>query len=87
MTGTQLRGIWRNVFGLREDKRLAEAGRSKMASDYGGRSVQLLREAVKRGFSDAEILKKEDVWNPIRARDDFVQLIQDLKAAAKQANP
>jgi hypothetical protein len=49
--------------------------------------VQLLREAVKRDYSDAEILKNEDVWNAIRPRDDFMQLIQELKAAVKHAKP
>jgi tetratricopeptide (TPR) repeat protein len=69
------------------DTRLTEADRTRLAVDYGSRSVQLLREASKRDFSDAEILKKEETWNVIRARDDFMQLMQDLKAAAKQAKP
>jgi tetratricopeptide (TPR) repeat protein len=65
------------------DKRMAEADRSQATDDYSRRSVQLLREAVKRDYFDAEKLKKDEVWKPIRPRSDFMQLMKDLERLAK----
>lgn len=67
----------------RDDKRVAEVDRSKLADAYGKQSVQLLREAVKRDYSDAELLKKDEIWNAVRAREDFKGIVQNLEAAAK----
>jgi serine/threonine protein kinase len=46
------------------------------------RAMDLLHKAVKAGYSDAAHMRKDAELDPIRARDDFKQLIAELEKKA-----
>jgi tetratricopeptide (TPR) repeat protein/tRNA A-37 threonylcarbamoyl transferase component Bud32 len=46
---------------------------------YADRAMELLRQAVKAGFRNAAILKKDGNLNPLRGREDFKKLLQELE--------
>ena len=45
--------------------------------DFADRAMALLEQAVKPGYKDAAHLKGTDL-DPLRARDDFKKLIEEL---------
>jgi hypothetical protein len=59
---------------------------AKLVDRYATRAVELLRQAVAKGFKDAEHLKKDTDLDPLRSRDDYKQLLQELQPKPKQAN-
>jgi hypothetical protein len=63
-----------------KDGRPTEAERQKLASGYADRAISLLRQAVSLGFKDAARVKKDTCFDPLRGRDDFRKLLQELEA-------
>jgi serine/threonine protein kinase len=55
------------------------AGQTAPARAYGGRTVALLRTAVKRGFRDAQELRDLPAYASVRGRADFQELLGSLK--------
>ncbi len=52
--------------------------------------MELLREAVSKGFKDVPHMKKDTDLDPLRQREDFQKLVKELSAkpaAGDQANP
>jgi serine/threonine-protein kinase len=66
-----------------KDTQLPEARRMELAKSYGDRALAALRQAVARGYKDADHLKKDKDLDPLRGRDDFQKLLAELEAAAK----
>jgi hypothetical protein len=64
-----------------KDESLSEAARRKLAGSYADRAVDLLRKAMHQGYKDAEELKKNPSFDPLRSRDDFRKLLSDLEEA------
>jgi serine/threonine-protein kinase len=62
----------------------AAADGDKSAPDYAGRAMDLLRQAVGRGFTEVTRLKRQEDFNPLRQRKDFKQLVAELEAKAKR---
>jgi tetratricopeptide (TPR) repeat protein len=58
---------------------LAQKDSPSLAQKYGGEAVGLLREAIKLGLADTEPIKTAAEFNPLRSRDDFKQLLGELK--------
>jgi serine/threonine protein kinase/tetratricopeptide (TPR) repeat protein len=54
--------------------------RAALAQSYGDQAVAALRQAVKKGFTDAGRLKKDPAFAPLQSRADFQQLLSDLEA-------
>ncbi len=52
--------------------------------EYADRAMEVLRQAVKAGFQDAAHLKKDTDLDPLRGREDFLKLLAELEARAKQ---
>jgi serine/threonine-protein kinase len=50
---------------------------------YAARAVELLRQAVAKGFKDAAQVKQDNDLDALRQRDDFNKLLADLEAATK----
>jgi serine/threonine protein kinase/tetratricopeptide (TPR) repeat protein len=70
---------WCVSFALQEPG-LAPERRRDLVDGYSQRAVQLLREAVARGFKDSRHeLRTLPAYQPLRQRDDFKQLLQDLE--------
>jgi tetratricopeptide (TPR) repeat protein len=66
-----------------KDAKLPEARRKELAQSYGDRALEALRQAVARGYKDADHLKKDTDLDPLRGRDDFRQLLAEVEAAGK----
>ena len=64
---------------VEKDGKLSPEKRKELAQTYGKRGVQLLREAMKRGYRAINQLKKDPELNPLRARADFGQLVRELE--------
>jgi tetratricopeptide (TPR) repeat protein len=70
--------------------RLAGQGRAELTArqeaerrGYADRAVELLRQAVAAGFKDLKKLRENPDLDPLRARDDFKQMLAEL---AEKAN-
>jgi hypothetical protein len=51
----------------------------KQAEPYAVRAVELLRQAVAKGFKDVAHLKKDSDLDPLRQREDFKKLLRELE--------
>jgi serine/threonine protein kinase/tetratricopeptide (TPR) repeat protein len=61
-----------------------EAERRRLADEYAGRSVDLLRDAMRLGFRGAAELRKVAAYEALRDRPDFQQLLRDMDEKAKE---
>jgi tetratricopeptide (TPR) repeat protein len=74
--------------GLAEkDTHLPEAKRHELARSYADRALTLLREAIAKGYNDAEGLKKDPEFEPLRSRAEFHKLLTTLADRAKKTGP
>src|SRR5262249_18776896 len=62
------------------DSRLAEQKRKELASVYAEQALALLRQAVSKGFMDADFLRKNEDLEALRSREDFQRLLRELEA-------
>jgi tetratricopeptide (TPR) repeat protein len=61
--------------------------RQERAQFYADRSMELLRDAVGKGFDDPDQLRDDTDLNPLRGRDDFRRLAADLAGRSKTKQP
>ena len=68
------------------DSKLSPSQQKERSRAYARRAVELLREAVRRGFDNAEILEAPD-FDPLREfdRDAFEPLLRDMRANSSPA--
>jgi serine/threonine protein kinase/tetratricopeptide (TPR) repeat protein len=66
-----------------KDAGLDEAKRKQLAQTYTDRALALLRQAIERGFQDAERMQKEPRLEPLRQRPEFGKLLAELEAKKK----
>jgi tetratricopeptide (TPR) repeat protein len=64
-----------------KDAKLPEAKRKELAKKYGDRAVELLRQAVAKGYRDAGPLRKDPAFAPLRSRADFQKVQAELEKA------
>jgi serine/threonine protein kinase/tetratricopeptide (TPR) repeat protein len=64
------------------DAQLDEARRKGLAESYAGKALALLLRAAARGYRDAARLKKDPDLQPLRAREEFRQLLAGLEGKA-----
>jgi hypothetical protein len=69
-----------------KDANLPEARRRELTQTYGAEAVRMLREAITKGWNGAEELHKLPVYNPLRGRADFQQLLRELKPGTAKGN-
>jgi tetratricopeptide (TPR) repeat protein len=65
-----------------KDARLAEDRRRELAENYTERALALLRQAVGRGFKDAAHMREDPDLKPLRGREEFRKLIDELEKKA-----
>jgi hypothetical protein len=58
------------------------ADRPEAGERYAARAVELLRQAVAKGFGDQALMKKDADLDALRPRDDFRKVLADVEAAA-----
>jgi tetratricopeptide (TPR) repeat protein len=56
---------------------------AKLADRYAARAVELLRQAVAKGWKDIDHLKEDTDLDPLRSRDDYRKLLKELEEKAK----
>jgi hypothetical protein len=59
------------------------AAREPVGNRHAGQAVEVLRQAVAKGYKDAAHLKTDPDLAALRGRADFRQLVADLEAKAK----
>ena len=62
-----------------KDDKLGEEERKMLAEKYADRAVALLKDAIGKGYKDADHMKKDTDPDPLRARDDFKELLRSLE--------
>jgi tetratricopeptide (TPR) repeat protein len=65
-----------------KDTKLTEADRTKKAREHADQAMDLLRQAVEKGYKDADHMKQDTDLDALRQRDDFKKLLADLEAPA-----
>src|SRR5262249_39207165 len=66
------------------DTALQPAARMARADAYADRAVALLRQAVALGYANAEELRPDDYFEPLRPRADFRELIATLETRPRK---
>jgi serine/threonine protein kinase len=65
---------------LETDRKEAHIERKKLAESFADRAIANLRQAVRLGFKDVKLLKKEADFEVLRERDSFKTLLRDWEA-------
>jgi serine/threonine-protein kinase len=71
------------VAAARQDGKLPAADRDKLAEQYARRALDLLRQAIQKGYQDVAHMKKDKDLDPLRDRADFQKLLAELEAKGK----
>jgi tetratricopeptide (TPR) repeat protein len=66
-----------------KDAALPAARRQEMAQAYADQAVGLLREAVRRGYHDADRLREDEDLARLRPREDFQQVLRQAREPAE----
>jgi tetratricopeptide (TPR) repeat protein len=61
-----------------------EAGGSLAKDECAQRAMALLRQAIAKGYKDAEHMKKDDDLKALRGREDFKKLMAELEAGKEK---
>jgi serine/threonine-protein kinase len=69
-----------------KDSTLPLVQRQELATSYGKRSLEALREALAKGYKDIAHLQKDKDLDPLRQRDDFQKLLADLDKNKPESN-
>jgi tetratricopeptide (TPR) repeat protein len=67
-----------------KDAGLPGAKRKELVQTYADQAMRYLRDGVARGVDDADWVKGDPGFEPLRARTDYKALVADLEARAKQ---
>jgi hypothetical protein len=70
-----------------KDAKLPEPRRKEVARSYGDRAMEVLRQALAKGYQDGAQLKKDTDLDPLRGRDDFQKLLAELDKGAGKGKP
>ncbi len=65
---------------------IASGKEEEKKQEYADRAMQLLGKAVQSGYNNWKHLKTEIDLNPIRARDDFVNLLNELETKGTKSD-
>ena len=65
------------------DAGLPEGKRKELAAAYADRALARLREAVKHGYRDAALMKKDTDLDALRGRTDFQEPLKGLEDGRK----
>jgi hypothetical protein len=56
-----------------------------LAVRYADRAMDFLRQAVKAGWKDAPHIRMDTDLDPLRGREDFRKLVEELEKKAKKS--
>jgi hypothetical protein len=58
--------------------------RESVKASYADRAMQLLHQAVAKGWRHPNIIKEDPMLQPLQGREDFQKLIANLQAKEKE---
>jgi eukaryotic-like serine/threonine-protein kinase len=67
-----------------KDAQLAEVRRKELARGYADRALALLRQAVAHGYQDVARLREDPNLQPVRAREEFRKLLDEMEGKTKE---
>jgi tetratricopeptide (TPR) repeat protein len=67
-----------------KDTRLSPADRDRLQTQYADRAMQFLHQAVAKGYQNAPELKSDPDLAPLRLREDFQKLVQEVEQKGKK---
>jgi tetratricopeptide (TPR) repeat protein len=67
-----------------KDASLLQPERKELARRYSDQAMDSLRQAVKAGWKDAPLIRKDTDLDPLRGREDFRKLVEELEKKAKR---
>jgi len=68
---------------IQKNDQTTKDARDVQASFYGDEAMNMLRNAVARGWKNTDLMKNETDLNPLRAREEFQKLLAELEADKK----
>jgi hypothetical protein len=66
------------------DSKLAPADRTNLKAQYADRAMDFLRQAVAKGLQNAAVIKNDPDLAPLRSRDDFRKLVQEVERKSRK---
>jgi serine/threonine protein kinase/tetratricopeptide (TPR) repeat protein len=66
------------------DTKLSPPERKRVKARYADRAMDLLRQAIAKGWRRPRVIKEDRDLDPLRAREDFQELLADLEAKTKE---
>jgi tetratricopeptide (TPR) repeat protein len=69
------------VFAAAADRREEAAAAATSKEKCAGRAIELLRQAIAKGWKKPALMKKDDDLKAVRGRDDFKKLLAELEKA------
>ena len=65
------------------DPKLSSADRTRLKARYADQAMDYLRVALSRGYGNPGVLRGDSDLDPLRSRDDFRKLLDNLEAQQK----
>jgi hypothetical protein len=69
-----------------QDGSRREEEQAELAERYAATAVELLRQAMQRGYNDVANLQQNQDLDPLRPRADFRSLLSELEANTNPEN-
>ena len=69
---------------VEKDDKLAAARRQAEIAFYADQAMAMLRDAVAKGYKDADHMQTDKDLDPLRAREDFKTVVAELEAKVKK---
>jgi tetratricopeptide (TPR) repeat protein len=66
------------------DTKLAAKDRVRLKEQYLGRAIHFLRQAVANGFPNTAAMKSDKELDPLRSREEFQKLVQEVEQKSKK---
>ena len=70
---------------VEKDDKLDEAKRRAEMQFYADQAMAMLRDAVAKGYKNADDMKTDKDLDPLREREDFKKVVAELEAAKEGA--
>jgi hypothetical protein len=67
-----------------KDSKLTPADRTRLKAQYADRAMESLHQAVAKGFQKTAVLKSDPDLAPLRSREDFQKLVQELERKSRK---
>jgi hypothetical protein len=74
----------RSCAAAKKDTKLSAADRDSVKAQYADRAMQFLHQAVAKGYQNAPELKSDPDLAPLRSREEFQKLVQEVEQKVKK---